>query len=45
MAGLTALRDVAALAENLPLLVAATILAFQATSRRWRGDGKRPPSC
>lgn len=35
MAGLTPLRDVAGLGDNLPLLVAATILAFQATTRRW----------
>ena len=42
MAGLTPLRDVAGLGDNLPLLVAATILAFQATSRRWGGPDALP---
>ena len=37
MAGLTPLRDVAGLGDNLPLLMAATVLVFQATSRRWGG--------
>ena len=43
MAGLTPLRDVAGLGDNLPLLVAATILVFQATSRRWGGPDAIPP--
>ena len=43
MAGLTPLRDVAGLGDNLPLLVAATILAFQSTSRRWGPTDAVPP--
>ena len=42
MAGLTPLRDVAGLGDNLPLLVAAAILAFQAATRRWGGLAPRP---
>ena len=44
MAGLTPLRDVAGLGDNLPLLVAATILAFQATTRRWEGPDAPDPA-
>jgi hypothetical protein len=37
MAALTPLRDLCGLADNLPLLIVATLLVFRAASDRWGG--------
>ncbi|HMB08435.1 MAG TPA: hypothetical protein VKP69_32480 [Isosphaeraceae bacterium] len=48
MAALTPLRDLCGLADNLPLLIGASVLAFRAASDRWGGatapaSAPRPP--
>ena len=42
MAALTPLRDLAGLADNLPLLTLACLLIFRAASDRWGGSGGGP---